>query len=622
MLFFLVAFPCCRRHSSEWDTLLSIEKDIIDYPDSALTVLEAMDTSRLYGEEEKALYGLLLTMALSKNHIDIPDDSLIHSASRYFENKKDKRRSMIADCYLGMVQYDLERHSESIVNYYKAKQAAEELGDWFYAGLACRGLSDIYNDLQNKEEELTYAKEEYKFFKKCKLQPYLNYAMLDLGRALYNHSDYDSGLDILKQVIDSARVSGDSYLLISAKQLEASNLMLRGEHNKALPVLEEIINSTYADSQDSIRYWASLIFSGRKTEADILGNQMFLGDTSWHHVLKYMVYEKEGLIYEAFREQEAVDSIRDEVIARAMSNNIHGALISHVEMNTKLVSSNLKAYRLRFWLIIVSILFIAFIITLFLLKLFRKLKHERNSKVAFAGELQEALTESTHRYKELSDIIEKEKETQTLLTERLEEERLRREALIRILKEEEGSHAKLLQELEKEKTEQRNLLNNLEEEKAQRQVLIENLAREREVADQRKDVIKTLFAGQYKYLEDIIATIQGSKDTTTAKKKIADSMTALIDGLSSHSKTVGELEKKVDATYDFLMTDFRGDLPKLKEIDYRLFLFSVIRFSIPSISLLLKAGKVEEVYNRKRHLKDKIKHLDKQKADRYLSYLE
>ena len=602
--------------------MLSTEESIIDCPDSALSVLEEIDTSRLVGEGERALYGLLLTMALSKNHIDIPNDSLIHSASRYFEDKKDKRRAMIANCYLGMVQYDLERHSEAMVNYYKAKQAAEELGDWFYAGIACRGISDIYNDSQNKEEELAFAKQEYEYFQRSGRQPYVNYAMLDLGRALYNHDDYDEGLGLMRQLADSARVTGDNYLLISALQLEASNLMFKCEYEEAVPVLKEIVESDYADSQDSIRYWAALFFSDNKKEAQTLDNQIFLGDTPWHHVFKYMVYKQEGYFHEALREQEAIDSVRDEVIAKAMSNNVNGTLVDHVEMDRKLAASDLKAYRLRFWLIIVSLLFIAFLITLFFLRLFRRLRYDRENKVAFAGELQSALRESAYRYKELSELLEKEKKTQTLLTERLEEDRLRQEALLQNLKEEELSHDKLLQELEKERIGQRNLLNNLEEEKTQRQVLIENLAREREVAEHHKDVIKTLFAGQYKYLESVIATIQGSKDTATAKKRIADSMTGLIDELSNHSKTVRELEKKVDMTYDGLMTDFRVDLPKLKEIDYKLFLFSIMRFSIPSISLLLKAERVEEIYNRKRHLKDKIKRLDKQKAERYLLYLD
>ncbi|MDE6336087.1 MAG: hypothetical protein K2L34_05920, partial [Muribaculaceae bacterium] len=419
-----------------------------------MAVLEGIDTTRLCGEEERALYGLLLTMALSKNHIDITDDSLIRFASRYFEDKEDKRRAMIADCYLGMVQYDLERHSEAMVNYYKAKQAAEELGDWFYAGIACRGISFVYNDSQNKEEELNYAKYEYEYFQKSGRQPYLNYAMLDLVRALHNHRDYEAGLGFIRQLADSARTIDDPYLLIGTRQIEASSLILNNEYKKALPVLKEIVESGYAEPQDSIQYWAALIFSGSEKEADIFGNQVLLGDTPWHHVLKYKVYKQEDRVYEALRELEAIDSIRERVVARAMSNNVNGALVNHVEITTKLAASDLKAYRLRFWLVIVSILFIAFIITLFTLKLFRRLRYERNSKVAFADELQEALMESTYRYDELSAILEKEKTTQTLLTDRLEEERLRRETLRRSLKEEKLSHDKLLQELEKERIEQ------------------------------------------------------------------------------------------------------------------------------------------------------------------------
>ncbi|MDE6076553.1 MAG: tetratricopeptide repeat protein, partial [Muribaculaceae bacterium] len=90
-----------------------MEEWIIDDPDSAMNVLDAIDTTSLCGEEERALYGLLLTMAQEKTNIVVADDSLIQSSARYFEDKGDKRREMIANCYLGMVRYDLERYSEA-----------------------------------------------------------------------------------------------------------------------------------------------------------------------------------------------------------------------------------------------------------------------------------------------------------------------------------------------------------------------------------------------------------------------------------------------------------------------------------------------------------------------------
>ena len=620
-IFVLLLIGSCNRHSTEWSTLLSVEEWIIDNPDSAMDVLDAIDTTSLCGEEERALYGLLMTMAQEKTNIVVADDSLIRLAARYFEDKGDQRREMIANCYLGMVRYDLERYSEAIVNYYKAKEIAEKVGDWFYAGLACRGLSDIYNATLNKEEELSYAKQEFEYFRKCGLPPYINYAMLDLSRALYNHSNFEKSLDLMRELSDSASVAGDNYLLMCVRKLEVESLMHSNQYEKVVPKLKEIIDRGEADSKDSIKYWAALIFTDKRNVAEQFDNQIFSEDTPWHHVMKYMVYKQEGRIHDVLREYEAIDSIRDVLESKAMNNNINGSLVSYVEVNKKLADAKLRSYHLMLWLIIVSIIFIAFIITLFLLKLFRRLRSERDNKVNFAEELQDNLTESERKCEELSGTLNKEKEIQKSLITQLDEERLKMKELFLSLMENKSSYDKLSQEFEVEKTARKILVDDLEEERNQRQLLIEHMAKEKEEAEHRKEIIKTLFAGQYQYLEGIISAIQESKDSTTAKKKIANSMTGLVDELSYQSKTVNELEKKVDTVYKSLISDFRNDLPKLKEIDYRLYLYSVMGFSIPSISLLLKVEKIEDVYNRKRHLKDKIKRLDSQKAERYLSYL-
>ena len=59
----------------------------------------------------------------------------------------------------------------------------------------------------------------------------------------------------------------------------------------------------------------------------------------------------------------------------------------------------------------------------------------------------------------------------------------------------------------------------------------------------------------------------------------------------------------------------------MKEADYRLFLFSLLGFSIPAIAVFLKEKKITAVYDRKRRLKDKIKTLDPIKSNRYLAFL-
>jgi hypothetical protein len=71
-----------------------------------------------------------------------------------------------------------------------------------------------------------------------------------------------------------------------------------------------------------------------------------------------------------------------------------------------------------------------------------------------------------------------------------------------------------------------------------------------------------------------------------------------------------------------IMSDFRRDLPGLKDDDYKLYLYSILGFSASTIELFLKESKVENVYNRKARLKNKINQLEQSKRERYLSCLK
>ena len=620
-IFVLLLIGSCNRHSAEWSTLLSVEEWIIDDPDSAMDVLDAIDTTSLCGEEERALYGLLMTMAQEKTNIVVADDSLIRLAARYFEDKGDQRREMIANCYLGMVRYDLERHSEAIVNYYKAKEIAEKVGDWFYAGLACRGLSDIYNATLNKEEEVRYADRELNNFRRSGRQPYVNYALLDYARAHYNSNNFDLSLETIEELIDSAIMADDEYLHFAAIQLKSICYVTQGKFMEALPILREVTESSYSEAEDSLRLCWTLLRLNRNEEVKTLENKMQDSILPWNSFIKYRMYKYQGQYDLALAELERVDSLSEEYIHKSISNNINGGLVNYVETKNVISQSQLNEARTKFWFITTVLIISILLLSIWIRKKIKQWRKERDAKVNFVEELQENLTESERKCEELSGSLNKEKEIQKSLITQLDEERLKMKELFLSLTENKSSYDKLSQEFEVEKTARKILVDDLEEERNQRQLLIEHMAKEKEEAEHRKEIIKTLFAGQYQYLEGIISAIQESKDSTTAKKKIANSMTGLVDELSYQSKTVNELEKKVDTVYKSLISDFRNDLPKLKEIDYRLYLYSVMGFSIPSISLLLKVDKIEDVYNRKRHLKDKIKRLDSQKAERYLLYL-
>lgn len=135
------------------------------------------------------------------------------------------------------------------------------------------------------------------------------------------------------------------------------------------------------------------------------------------------------------------------------------------------------------------------------------------------------------------------------------------------------------------------------------------------------EALKGLMAERYRLLSDLCRVVVDSQDSKSARQKVADSVTTLIKEVSLNGNKLQELQNYVDTLYSNLFTDFRIDLPDLKDSDYALFLFTVLRFPSNVIALLLKEEKVSAVYDRRRRLKDKIRRLDIVKSSRFLSYI-
>lgn len=84
-LFFILAVTmlwltaACSRHSESWATLGRADAVMEVHPDSALALLQGIDKSALNGDEEKARYALLVSMARYKNYIFERSDAGVQS---------------------------------------------------------------------------------------------------------------------------------------------------------------------------------------------------------------------------------------------------------------------------------------------------------------------------------------------------------------------------------------------------------------------------------------------------------------------------------------------------------------------------------------------------------------
>lgn len=153
------------------------------------------------------------------------------------------------------------------------------------------------------------------------------------------------------------------------------------------------------------------------------------------------------------------------------------------------------------------------------------------------------------------------------------------------------------------------------------QSLRETLAIKKSEYDIAKVEIREKMRDEFSILDELCQKVYESENPTAARKRVSAAVTDLIEQLSGDKKKIENLERMVDRNCDNVISDFKTDFPNLKNADYNLFLYSILGFSINSISLFLKEEKLTSVYERKRRLKDKIKKLEPIKRDKYLNVL-
>ncbi len=516
--------------------LQHIETIIESNPDSALAMLQTIDRNSLTNDRDKALYGMLYTEALDKNHEPIPDDSLIGFAAQYFSDHNDKRRSMIALNYKGRAQYLNQNHPSALVSFIKANELAKELSDPFWTGMTARGIADIYQESFNTAEAIIYATEEYNNIMQSRRQPYINYSILDLASAYCSAGNYDKALTLSKQALDSAQIYDDVYLYTSAQQIISIAHIGNHDLTQGQNVLESLCQSNLAEVNDSL-YLAWIYAATDKPQKAIqIYNEISDSTDGRYHIAKYKTLKKLSLYEAALLEFEKVDSLTNLTFKTRINQNLTGSMVETFDADKQKAHIQLQSAYTKTWFIIISSSCIIITLLICGIYVYDKQRKKIEAKVLFAEELQELLSQS------------ESKNSEAIAT------------------------------------------------------------------------IKYILASKYTFLEDLCSIVLRYNNLHSAKQKIADSVTTLLENLSIQSERIVLLEKHVDKIYNNVFTSFRQDFPSLKDNDYRLFLFIILGLSNAAISLLLKEEKLSAIYERKRRLKEKIKNLPQEKQEMYMFF--
>ncbi len=290
----------CSRHSDAWAKLNAAEAILDDQPETALSLLQSIDTSKLSGEDEKARYALLTLCSLDDNRIRLTDTVMAASAVEYYSRKGTPEQIMKSLLFQGRTFRYLGKDEDAMTSYIKALEPKNQVADSLLVASLLVGQGHIYNELYNHKKALNnyleaasiYDKKDKRIselrtlYKALSSSMRINYkqkadSIFGLIKAKrpncnYDFKNYDSfNLNYYVTFGYDSLINDEIELLVSNGDMNDDTLVEiagayshLGEHQKALEYFQQIDTAAVKNSLRLLAY-ASDIYAnvGRYKEA-------------------------------------------------------------------------------------------------------------------------------------------------------------------------------------------------------------------------------------------------------------------------------------------------------------------------------------------------------------------
>lgn len=399
----LCAVACSSRGDVE--ALRRAEAILEDHPDSALTLLDCIDPAALRDPDLAALHTLLHLRVRDKLGYNIGVDTGARHVIARLAHDGNPRHELLVSYYDSRFNMELHNYAGSILAAKRAYDMAAAMdSDHFWMGMAARNISDAYNETSNSAEEFEYARLEYYHFAADRRQPHLNSAILDLARAYMSHSDYDKGIKLCLQAIDSARKSEDEMLTIYANQLLGIAYLAQGDYNKSIDSYRVVDGSGALDIHDASYLGIALAKNGEYAAAHKILDTLTDKTTSLASWLEYELTKNEHDKSIALAAVKRMDSISNEVYSRHISQNLAGAISSLYEYSQQADKAKYAAMKTRAWLLIVSLLIVVGMLIMACIYIYRRQKSKIEYERLVACQIEEQLQKSKQSNKALVSL--------------------------------------------------------------------------------------------------------------------------------------------------------------------------------------------------------------------------
>ena len=375
-------------------TLNDVETYIAERPDSALSVLESIDTTSLTTKGLRAHHALLHAMALDKNYIDVTDDSLALKAVNYFQKRGPKKNYARSLYYLALTYFRTEQYELSMNYLSMAEKVAEEY-DSLYLGFVKVLQADAYDINYNNIEHMNCLEQALKIYSDIGEDYYIDVAKLGLAGSYMDNERYVEAEELLSELIDSHKLSNSMFLqamgdyaFLMATSPDA-NYSIASEYY-AIVAYEE--GGKYMSAQD---YWvwayALSEIGNIVVSQEIVTKMKQIDSSGTANYFQYLIAKNEGNIAKALEYLEQFCDRNNDEVVQILKQSISGMQKDFYQSQYEIADFK-AANRL---LVIICIIAAAFLLiaisAILLIRYRRKKEQEKEQYIRYAEEVNRQL---------------------------------------------------------------------------------------------------------------------------------------------------------------------------------------------------------------------------------------
>lgn len=370
--------------------LNDVERYVNERPDSALAVLEGVDSSTLTTRSLRARYSLLRTMAQAKSYRDLTVPGLIDDAAAWYDRHGSADDRMKTLYYQGCIAQANGDQNRAAIFYTRAETYAEIAEDRHAVGLLYEAMSSVYGSVYNVDKQNEYVEKALSVFQEAQ-DPIYNSVLGELAVVSHLRKEWARADSLFQIAIAHSELypnAMNGYLSNYARmKLHQPDL----DPNGALSLLDRKRERTGSlTPQEAGAYAYALALTGRTTAAESLRDrlELFKG-LDRYDALPWLVRMSvfSGDYATAYRLQSEMHVLEESLISETLSDSVTRSLQDYYEE----LAGGERERRLRLVTLTLVVSVLLLLLALLLVIRNNHLRLERDRLLSIRSELEQDL---------------------------------------------------------------------------------------------------------------------------------------------------------------------------------------------------------------------------------------